>query len=86
MQIKPTNKTVGDLMNFYGSIMNEFYPRFFIPQPRSARKTNTSISGGEYVLCPNRSDTTQLVPTTMVVYYINNMTGMKPQAENMCVL
>jgi hypothetical protein len=79
MQIKPTNKTVGDLINFYGRITDSFYPRYFVPQARAARKTPVTITGESYTTCPNITEAG--APAALVIYYINNMTGLEPQTE-----
>jgi hypothetical protein len=75
--IPPTNKTVGDLINFVGSITNSFYPYFYVPVPLAQRQTNVSINGGPYTGCPSGDDN-NVVPTFMIVSFVQNITGYAP--------
>jgi hypothetical protein len=75
--IPPTNKTVGDLINFVGSITNSFYPYFYVPVPLAQRQTNVSINGDPYTGCPTGDDN-NVVPTFMIVSFVQNITGYAP--------
>jgi hypothetical protein len=70
--IPPTNKTVGDLVNFVGSITNSFYPYFYVPVPLAQRQTNVSINGSPYSGCNNNNS------TYMIVSFVQNITGYPP--------
>jgi hypothetical protein len=74
--IPPTNKTVGDLVNFVGSITNSFYPYFYVPVPLAQRQTNVSINGSPYSGCTQ--DANSIQPASMIVSFVQNITGYPP--------